>query len=110
VDTYNNEQVSKVLSRISAETYLKLDYFGSKSQKIVKHWELCPQTTLPPAAGGFTTWPLKWLENVQDPTPIEITDLCRCLENLGQKRNLHFLPPLPYSKNVLVTLLFAGFE
>jgi len=30
-ETYNNEQVSKVLGRISAETCLKLDYFCSKS-------------------------------------------------------------------------------
>jgi len=37
----------RLLGRISAETYLKLDYFGSKSQKIVKRWGVCPQTTLP---------------------------------------------------------------
>jgi len=28
-EMYNNEQVSKVLGRISAKTCIKLDYFGS---------------------------------------------------------------------------------
>jgi len=32
-ETYNNKQVSEVLSKISAETCLKMDYFGSKFQK-----------------------------------------------------------------------------
>jgi len=42
--TYNNEQVLKVLGRILVETCLKMNYFGSKSPKIVKRWELRPQT------------------------------------------------------------------
>jgi len=37
-ETYNNEQVSKVFGRISAETCLKMDYFGSKFPKIPKRW------------------------------------------------------------------------
>jgi len=43
---YKNEQVWKVVRycRISAETYLKMDYFDSKSPKIAKRWELRPQT------------------------------------------------------------------
>jgi len=46
----------KILGRISAKTCLKMDYFGSKSPKIAKRWGLCcPQTTLPPAAGGFAS-------------------------------------------------------
>jgi len=39
-ETYNNEQVSKVLGRISVEICLKIDYFGSKSPKIAKRWGL----------------------------------------------------------------------
>jgi len=35
---------------------------------------------------------------VQDPTPIEITGWCRCLANLGQKQNLHFLSFFPMFK------------
>jgi len=34
--TYNNEQVSKYLGRISAETCLKMDYFGRISPKSPK--------------------------------------------------------------------------
>jgi len=40
IKTYNNEQVSKFLGRISAETSLKMAYFDSKSSKIAKHWGL----------------------------------------------------------------------
>jgi len=36
-ERYNNEEVSKVLGRISSETCLKIDYFGSKSPKIAMH-------------------------------------------------------------------------
>jgi len=32
------------LGRISAEAYLKMDYYGSKSPKIAKRWGLRPQT------------------------------------------------------------------
>jgi len=32
-ETYSNEQVSKVLGRVSAETCLKMDFFGCKCQK-----------------------------------------------------------------------------
>jgi len=60
---YNNEQVWKVLGRISAETYLKMDYFGSNSPKIAEHCGLRSQTPVQ----------VKCLENAQDPTPIEIT-------------------------------------
>jgi len=35
---------------------------------------------------------------MQDPTPIDITSWCICLANLGQKRNLHFLPLSPMFK------------
>jgi len=34
-----------------------MDYFGSKSQKIAKRWELRPKTPLPLAAGGFAPRP-----------------------------------------------------
>jgi len=34
----------KVLGRISSETCLKMDYFGSKSPKIAKRWGRSPQT------------------------------------------------------------------
>jgi len=40
----------RFLGRISAKTFLKMDYFGSKFPKIAKRWGLCPQTPLPPAA------------------------------------------------------------
>jgi len=50
-ETHNNEQVWKVFSRISAETYLKMDYFGSKLSKIAKRWEFRPQITLLLLAG-----------------------------------------------------------
>jgi len=43
---YNNEQVSKVLGRISSETCLKMDYFRSNSQKIAKCWGLRTKTSL----------------------------------------------------------------
>jgi len=36
------------LGRISAETCLKMDYFGSELSKIAKHWGFRPQTPLPP--------------------------------------------------------------
>jgi len=51
----------RFLGKISAETCLKMDYFGSKSRKISKRWELYSQTPLLQAAGG------------QNPTPIEIS-------------------------------------
>jgi len=56
---YNNEQVSKVFSKISAETCLKMDYFGCKFKKIAKRWGLRPQTPLPPAAGASPTDPVQ---------------------------------------------------
>jgi len=34
----------RFLSRISAETCLKIDYFGSKFPKTAKRWGLRPQT------------------------------------------------------------------
>jgi len=41
---YNNEnKFGRFLGRISAETRLKMDYFGSKSPKIAKRWGLCPR-------------------------------------------------------------------
>jgi len=40
-ETYNNEQVSKVFRQNSYATFLKMDYDGSKSQKISKRWGLC---------------------------------------------------------------------
>jgi len=45
-EVYNNEQVWKVLRRISAETCLKMDYFGSKSPKIAQRFGFRPQTPL----------------------------------------------------------------
>jgi len=57
---YNNEQVWKFLGRISAETCLKMDYFGSKSPKIAKRW-------------GRTPVQVKCLEKVQCVTPVKIT-------------------------------------
>jgi len=49
----------KFLGRISAKTYLKKDYFGSKSQKIAKRWGLRFQILLPPTAGGQTLLQVK---------------------------------------------------
>jgi len=47
-ETYNNEQVSKVFKQNFAETCPKMDYFGSKSQKITKRWGFCHhQSSLP---------------------------------------------------------------
>jgi len=34
-----------LLGKISSETYLKMDYFGSKSPKIAKRWGLRPLET-----------------------------------------------------------------
>jgi len=58
-EIYNNEQISKVLGRILAETCLKMDYFGSmrKSKKIAKRRKLYPQALLPPADWGFAPRP-----------------------------------------------------
>jgi len=50
----NNVQVWKILGRISAETCLKTDYFGSKSPKIAKPGWLRPQTSVQ----------IKWLEKM----------------------------------------------
>jgi len=41
-ETHYNEQFGMFLGRISAETCLKMDYFGSKSPKIAKRWGLHP--------------------------------------------------------------------
>jgi len=57
-EKYNNERVvQRFLGRISSETCLKMDYFGSKPAKIAKRWGLCPQTPLPLAAEGFAHRP-----------------------------------------------------
>jgi len=88
-----------LLRRISAKTCLKMDYFGSNSPKIAKCWGLRSQTPLPLAAGSFapqTPVQVKWLENVQDLTPIEITGWCRCLANLKAKLNLYFIFSAPF--------------
>jgi len=61
-ETYNNERASKILGRISAETYLKMNYFISKSPKIANRRGLRRQTSVQ----------AKWLENVEDPTRIEL--------------------------------------
>jgi len=58
-----------------------MDYFGSKSQKIAKRWELRPQTPVQ----------LKWLDNVQDSTLIEITGWCSCLAIWEQNETLYFI-------------------
>jgi len=47
----------RFLGRISSKLCLKMDYFGSKSLKIAKHWRLRPQTPLLPADGGFDSRP-----------------------------------------------------
>jgi len=60
------------LGSISAEICLKMDSFGSISQRIAKRWWL-RQIPLPPEAGDEA--PRPQLENVQRPTPIEITRL-----------------------------------
>jgi len=46
IETYNNEQISKVFGRISAEIYLKRIILLVNPKKIT-------QTLLPPAARGF---------------------------------------------------------
>jgi len=43
----------RFLGRILAETCLKMDYFGCKSQKIAKRWRLHPQIPLPPATESY---------------------------------------------------------
>jgi len=45
----------RFLGRIPAETWLKIDYFGSKSLQIAKDCGIRPQTPLHPATGGFAT-------------------------------------------------------
>jgi len=83
----------------------KMDYFGSKSQKIAKRWRLRPQTPLPPVAGGFAPRP-----------PLRLNDQRKCktlrpLKLLGDaeawqfwgKTKLIFSAP-PCSKNVPVPL------
>jgi len=83
--------------RISAETCLKKDYFGSKSPPNCQALGAPPPN---PFASGGPQNPVqvKWLENVQDPTPIVITNWCRCLAILGQNETYIFLfsalPPL----------------
>jgi len=54
---YNNKQFERFLGRISAQTCLKMDYFGSKFPKTAKCWGLCPQNLSPPAAGSFASRP-----------------------------------------------------
>jgi len=53
---YNNKQVWKVLSKISAETCLKMGYFGSKFQKSPSTGGSAPDP-LPPADRGFAPRP-----------------------------------------------------
>jgi len=53
----------RFLGRISAETCLKMDYFGSKSQKNRQALGFRPLTSVQ----------VKLLENVQIPIPIEIS-------------------------------------
>jgi len=56
-ETYNNEQVSTFLGRISSETCLKMDYFDSKSPILTKRWA---QTSLLLAISGFAArFPLR---------------------------------------------------
>jgi len=50
-------KIVRFVGRISAETCLKINYFGSKLPKITKRWGLCPQTHFPHAAGGFAPKP-----------------------------------------------------
>jgi len=47
----------RFLGRISAESCLKIDYFGSKSKKIAKRWGIRLQASLPPVARGFAPRP-----------------------------------------------------
>jgi len=55
-----NNKFRSFLGRIAAETDLKMDYFGCKSQKIAKCWGLRLQTPLPLAAGGFAPTPFRF--------------------------------------------------
>jgi len=81
------------LGRNSAETCLKMDYFGSKSQKSPSARPLTSGGWL----GTFTHAPveLQWLKNVQDPTSIE------------QFRMLQ-KPLLPLQKRSCATVMFVG--
>jgi len=61
-----------------------MDYFGSKFQK-------SPSTQTPIS--------MQWLENVQDPTPIEHFWLMQMLDNLEAKRNFIFSVPTTCPKH-----------
>jgi len=54
-ETYNNEQVSKVLDRISAKTCLKMDYFGSRLNP--KYRQVLRDLPLDPLASS--SWELR---------------------------------------------------
>jgi len=82
-------KLRRFLDRITAETYLKMDYFGSKSQKITKR---CSDPR-PPVQ-------VMWLENVQTLFPLKVLvdTWCRCLAIWGAKRNLYFIFSAPLFK------------
>jgi len=83
----------KLLGRISAKTCIKMDYFGSNSQKL-------------PSAGGSASRPpslrrpFRTLENVQAPTSIEQFWLMQMIGNLEQNETyiLYFLSPSLFKK------------
>jgi len=65
----------RFLGRISAEIYLKMDYFGRKSPKSPSAGGFAPRL---PRLHGWGIRPqtlvqVKWRENVQNSTAIEIT-------------------------------------
>jgi len=79
----------------SADTCLKMNYFGSKSQKLPRAGESAPK---PPSylwrLGALSPDPRLdsiTRENGQDPTRIKLFWLIQVLGNFGAKRNLYFL-------------------
>jgi len=101
----------RFLGRISAKTCLKMNYFGSKSQKFAKRWSLFPQASLPlrfPGAWPQTPIEIKWSDSVQNLTTIGINDWCRCLAILGKNETyiLYFLPTPLFKKRSRTTRVF----
>jgi len=69
-----------IFGRISAKTCLKIDYFGSYSQKS------------PSAGGGAPRSLFKFndLRMCNNSTPIEHFQMMQKVDNIGAKRNLYF--------------------
>jgi len=86
-----------------------MDYFGNKSSKIAKRWGLAKPSAKRWGFRPQTPVQVKWLENVQEPTPIKITDWCRCLayfedllhliENMFDRKRIYANPSATANPN-----------